>query len=890
MAPEGPSPDWAKTDRQPYETSIQVPTIARSLIASIGWSWAWSRSTRKLSAEAEVLVDELNKRQLSALRNAARSGRFQVLLGAGSSVGAINSHGSLPLASDLVRLIARRFPTAPIPPNASLQRAYNRAVEVSSLDIVWKYFNEVFSNSRHEEWFSEFALLPWRRIWTLNVDDTFENAYRDGRTDAHPKLVTISWDEPYVENDDLQVIHLHGHVLGRDVRPLVFSFAEYQKLAATRPVWHQMLGGVIGSEPLLILGARVLDDPDIEALVLGQQRQADTPAILVDPYVSEDNAWELQRAGFTIARISMKEFVQDWVETCGLQGGDPARFFASLDVRLPQFVQLETNRVVPPPRTHNYFSGDAPLWSDAVAQHVALFEWMRDAIGGMEDWLGASIRRPRLHIIYARRFTGASSGLFRVARECVSKHASVYLFDRSSRFSIPPILDLCRTERPIVLLVDGAADFADDIDELMIKASDISGASLYVLVTETEGNDLRLEGRLEGAYERRVTRVPRHLNIRDADCLLTKLEEFGRMGALELLDHKERRARIRSRDVFSAMYEMEHAAGFARRIEVELSELSEWQQDLLFLLALASSGNREVSSAEAAVAIGASVARIVHGVDRDEHLSALLEINAGLLRSRQRDRNLKWLIHELGDTKALIRLTEMIQRLAPLATSRSLAARNRPALLIGHLMSARNLLGIFGHEDLDGFYDALRPVFGDWNGRFWEQRAIYAKHLAQVHKDRAAWGQAESYAARAVQLYDSAFTRTTYGTILINRANDLARYSDSHWRDYYLRGLEQFDLALAFHAETRITTFALLHAVLDLAISLNSLVRANSPVAADAIDVRETWERHYARLRVSLVGQEELESARRAEELSRRWEREVRDELVALEAGPLSHN
>src|SRR4051812_4009971 len=94
----------------------------------------------------------LDKKESGLARDAARSGKYQLLLGAGASVGAVNSFGPLPLASGLVKILAKEYPGAPINPDGTLTRAYQRAVKVSSTEHVWRTLKRIFSGASHEEW------------------------------------------------------------------------------------------------------------------------------------------------------------------------------------------------------------------------------------------------------------------------------------------------------------------------------------------------------------------------------------------------------------------------------------------------------------------------------------------------------------------------------------------------------------------------------------------------------------------------------------------------------------------------------------------------------------------------------------------------------------------
>ncbi|GAA3284120.1 SIR2 family protein [Dactylosporangium vinaceum] len=709
----------------------------------------------------------------------------------------------------------------------------------------------------------DMVQLPWRRVWTLNIDDTFERAYDATINPISRKLQIVNWDEPYSESGDLQVIHLHGHVRGSRPSKLVFSFAEYQAAAKTHPVWDQVLAGVMGTEPFLVIGARMLEDPDIESLLMKRPPNGTAPSFVVDPYISAGNKWELERLGFVVLELMPEEVLQKWRHEFDLMPEALLALTQSHALSVPQFSKLQTNRTSPPPSGHDFYGGDLPLWSDACDGRIAIFSWVKRVVDDLERWTDASSIRsePTLHIVYGLRLTGSSSGLHAVAREAISMHVDPYVFDKSSRWDVPLLVDLAR-QRPALIIIDGGAEFADDVDRTL-KLAEEDGVRLYILLAETPHNDLRLEGRLSGTYSKVVTHVPERLNRIDGAALVTKLEKFGRLGSLELKESRQRLQHFVGRDVFSSMMDVEYALGFRKRLEGELAELhADWRLDLVFLLSLAAQANRPVGLIDASIAIGVAADKINEQLRADGHLAAVVEQLDDRLVARQRDRAVESVANIIGSNRALDKLLEFIQRLAPLASRSSLQRRNRVPLLVGHLMTSKNLQATFPGHDLDNFYESLRPTFGDWNGRYWEQRAIYAKATLD-------WSRAESFAARSVSLYDDAYTRTTYGTILINKAENLAALGDSAWREYYDRGRQELETAQAKEPGSRVTAFAYLESTLAL---LQRLAEAGADDSQDAVTVAADWSAYYATLRIGLTG-EHLQSVSRAERLGERWER-----------------
>ncbi|SCE04644.1 hypothetical protein GA0115253_1027932 [Streptomyces sp. Termitarium-T10T-6] len=810
----------------------------------------------------------LEKKKLFAARNAARGGQYQMLLGAGASVGAVSSYGPIPLAKDLVTILKDRYPKAPISAGDPLPRAYQRSLMVSSADHVWATLSEIFGGAKHQEWFETLAGLPWSRVWTLNVDDAFENSYHGGTDTGKRSLRTISWDDPYIQTGDLEVVHLHGHILGRESRKLVFSFSEYQAMASVKPVWNQVLAGALGVDPFVVFGASILGDPDVEALLLANRPAALAPSFVVDPFIGDGNRWELEQLGYKVLRMTGEEFLHAWQESMGLDEESVRSLEETEILSIPQFVKLQTNRVAPVPHSHDFFGGDAPVWKDIIDRRPALFPWMTDVVDQLKQWLDKGANEPTLHVIYGRRMSGVSSGLLMASRAFAGMHVDVFSFDKSSRFSVPAVLRARSGKRPAVIVIDSGADFSNDIDQLLREAA-TSDASLYVVVTESPQNDLRLEGRLGGGYQKKITRIPARLDHKAAGALAKKLDEFARLGSLELENSNSRIRHFKGRDVFSALMEVEHAIGFRKRLEGEVHALDKpWKRDLLLLLSIAAQGARQVGIVEAAIAVGQPSDRMSREVLQDKHLSAVVEEVAPQLVARQREYAIKAIVNEIGPDRAIARVREMVENLAPLATRHSLQQRNRPVQLVGYLMTAKQLQKNFPNVDLDiEFYDLMRPLFGDWNGRFWEQRAIYAKV-------RGNWATAESFAARAVGLYDDAFTRTTYGTILINKAASFASLESPTWHEFYTRGRAEFAIAMERESGNRITVFAYLTAGLDLAkfvVPWQGKVQDGSPVGS-VVELKEDWERTYSGLRISLVGEENFESARRAEQLSSQWQ------------------
>ncbi|MGV3711921.1 P-loop NTPase [Pseudolysinimonas sp.] len=796
-----------------------------------------------------------------------RSGEYNLFLGAGASLGAHNASGKpLPDGPALVQHLKNEYPNAPIDESTSLQRAYQRAVTASSSEALWRTLKKVFGGSQHQEWFDNLAGYPWRRIWTLNVDDAFESSYRKSLRYGIRDLRVIDWDQDYSEQSELEVIHLHGHIHGDVPSRLVFSFSEYQKLASQRPIWDRILASSVAQKPFVVIGARLLDDIDIESLLFSNPPQHEAPSFVVDPYISDGNRWELEQLGYVVVKVTGEEFTDAWKKAFALEQADLELLYTSTTIDIPQFVKLEVDRYPIPPRTHDFVGGSEPLWADACEKRVARLSWMDRVRAVVDDWLQDSQQHVRVHLVYAERLIGASAGLLEVSRSVRASGPEVVWFDRSSRFDVNLVLDYCRGRGAIVLVIDGVHEFAQDVDKLADLAQRDGRVKIFILLCDRPSRDLKIENQLEGSYKRSAVRLSSHVSGQDARQIVEKLGSLGRLGSIEGLNMSERIRKFTGRDIFSAMAEIELGIGFRVRLDHEIRGLKEqWQRELVFLLALAAFESNQVGVQEASFALGIGSSKIIDSVGGESHLSALVEVSGDLLLPRQRSRTLSTLVESGKETEYASTLARILIGLAPLATDRSLRERNRSAVLVGRLMNAKILRELFAEVDLDEFYEELRPVFGDWNARYWEQRAINAKLSGQ-------WAPAESYAARAVSLYDDSFTRTTYGTILINKATDLAKQDQPAWAAYYERGQNELTLAMGKGSKNRVTSFAYLEATIAL---LRVLVHQPAVVevpGGSLSQVIKDWRASFAVMRIKVVDDPGFETLGRVEDLLRQYE------------------
>lgn len=156
---------------------------------------------------------------------------------------------------------------------------------------------------------SYFARGPWSTVWTLIVDDTFEAAaYREISTDSTRRSVTVNWDGDYRQGRELNVVHLQGVVDRDEPQALVFSLSDYAGSTTARAAWPLNFRDAYGIAPFVIIGARLRDEPDIEAVVSQRLPTHAAPGFYVSRDISLATERDMRRWKLIPVRTTAEDF------------------------------------------------------------------------------------------------------------------------------------------------------------------------------------------------------------------------------------------------------------------------------------------------------------------------------------------------------------------------------------------------------------------------------------------------------------------------------------------------------------------------------------------------------------------------------------------------------
>ena len=208
---------------------------------------------------------EMNPNWVQHLKGQFEQGRPILFTGAGFSLSATNILNE-PIASYTVikeRIWDLCFPGEKFDPATGLQDLYEHALQRHRKDLKDLLSRSFTVNPRSiPEWYLLFAELPWKRMYTLNIDD-LDTAW-NSRFSLPRSIVSVSATSPDAPQHRAtpratESIHLNGEL--SDIPEFVtFSATQYADRAKTDQWYIQFTADLI-TNPVVFVGTRLEEPP-----------------------------------------------------------------------------------------------------------------------------------------------------------------------------------------------------------------------------------------------------------------------------------------------------------------------------------------------------------------------------------------------------------------------------------------------------------------------------------------------------------------------------------------------------------------------------------------------------------------------------------------------------
>ncbi|CAN5256541.1 hypothetical protein BH10PSE14_BH10PSE14_10420 [soil metagenome] len=780
----------------------------------------------------------LTEDELSRFVTSIRSGEYNLLLGAGVSLKSLGGNGmDLPTGEGLrVELCTLKGARA----GASLQRVF----ELLSGSEVKHLITDRFSSCIPGPSILRIPTLPWRRIFTLNIDDAVEKAYSD--PSALQELVVRNYKDPYEDSRELTevpIIHLHGFS-GKPNDGYVFSRSAYVGQITRNNSWLTVLADFLAVEPFVIIGTS-LDEVDLD-FYLAQRSHASArldvgPSFFIEPYPDAVFLNDCEKHNLLPFEGTADQFF-DFVDATVGERKSPIELIAAPAKAVfpsatdPKSVAkfLADFEIVPRTVDENagdprFMLGHEPTWSDLQSG----LDVSRDVTASISRLIEGAFKSPmsQPQIIFYPDDPGAgkSTLIRRVAYDFSRRGTRTLLCSTLGRLEpafTASMLDLI--DDPLLVVVDNFADQAGpiaDIAGLMEKVDAI------FLCSERSYRNRYINQSLAGTFS--TIAASRSLTAREVEALISNYVSAGWVGASQATENPKKFAKELSRDPIAvACCRILNDFSPMDRIVNSIWEASrKIEKDRYLAASLAqyciNGGIRYDILVKVAGGYGLSEQiRTDHTLplaySEGSGRSYIVPLN-GIIGGQVLERAAR------EDPALMFRtFVEMAKAIAPRVNRRTIKRRSPEARLAGRLFDFDQVVEKFLGDRAANFYSDVQEAW-QWNSRYWEQVALL--HLAKFYKSpETEEGQshletARQHARHAVSVEDHPFALTTLGKILFAQAQSVRGLRQSAFDEAFGRIAEAIDMERNWawtNSQAFVILFRGVRDLLDLGVRLNS--------------------------------------------------------------------
>ncbi len=722
------------------------------------------------------------------LLRALEEGAVNLLTGAGTSYGVTGGDGQiLAGGADLARELNTRFSLENIEPDCSnLQLVFGDiSATQANRNALADFLRSRFSKCS-VTWQTSLFELPWKRIWTLNIDDVLQRAANQ-ITATNTK--TFSWDESLsvrpLSQDELQIVHLHGRAsqIDKAAGRIIFSLKDYAARHEVSPGWHAEFRSEFIRKPFIVCGARLRDEFDLATVLdIGNRsrERGGCPSFIVLREFAPGEEPRFRRQGLVPVAATGDAFVR-------ALAADLAAFRRAQPEQTPQFrsaavaVRSSFRQLLAgaprPRRLLDFYSSAEAQWHHIVDGLDALLPQVKRA----SQWLLDGAVEPRVALIGGGPVCGKTASALRIALELQTQGYEALLFRGEERFDEDALCQYLSTKRQTVLVFDDCADFSNSLAGL-VKAARGHALPLRLIATaeawrlrgvhadllDAEVRRIDLEpvphDHFDGIFSvrRREGRLGRCTGMKPADAWSDFKEHFNRR-ALEWLESLEGARPFRQ--VISELLSDAAGSGLNRNLILSCAATHRFGLSLPFQLATPLAGGKDLESLLEPPSPYADFAYLD---------------DKGL---RLRSRSFAAHVWELATAKERFDISlHLAKQLSPLVVPKTISRRTYPYRILRELMDC-DVVAKDLPQAADRWFAELLPLM-NWNSRYWEQRALLA---ARRDQDDTAYSYAKT--AVSIQARD-AFPHTTLGTICMQIS---VRRQDDVGIDRFWEGVRELE-------------------------------------------------------------------------------------------------
>lgn len=649
-------------------------------------------------------------------------GEVVLFTGAGFSFGANDRHGRpIPGVTDLTREIAGLvWPDDEYDPGLSLPDTYAAAYreaqgKLKALLEDRLTVDPASTTDAHRTWLS----MPWRRAYTLNIDDLETAAAREHELprQIHPHS-PLRGKLPLEIGDALLYVHLNGALA--DVPEVTFTEPQYGRRHTDTNALYEQLAADLLAYPVVFVGTELRESLFWRYVELRDEKgdrgvkEMRPRSYLVTPELPKDRARLLDAYNIRWVEATADEFASEVLEqlggavTRGLQVRRARGVGRTGEVELLSVTELAS---LPAPPRSDYLWGAEPTWDDIRSGRA------------VERAFEEDIELPNHGCVLVTGTAGAgtSTTLMRLALARAAEGTDVRWVDANHAFSARELSRYLRKyEEPLTVVIDDADTFGRTLSELVADVIKECPGVLLLIGMHATRVDAVLPGWDPGGQGATEIDVP-NLADDDIDRLIGVLSRENKLGALKPKPPAERVKVFQDecgRQLLVAMYEATSGRKFEEKIGEEFQELPAEQQLIYAIVAIANQQRAYLTRDEILMACDDTSNTALYALDRLTARGVLTERHAAYeVRHR---RIAEVIVTGLRGSGRMLSPYRGLTRAIALRYNRE-EWRARETRLLTRLLSHAYIGSAFAISDARVIYDDIEELCKD-DYHYWLQR------------------------------------------------------------------------------------------------------------------------------------------------------------------------
>ena len=616
--------------------------------------------------------------------------------------------------------------------------------------------------------------LPWRKVYTLNVDNidaivgTRSRGIRSIRRIS--ALQTASPAPSRRSECDLDVVHLNG-IVEDGPAGVTFSLEQYADRLSAHDAFYMQCAADLAAYPAIYIGTLLDESPLWQHMQLrkrGVERSYRKRSFLITPDVDAARAETLKRElGVEHVALDTKAFA-DLVEQelmDAAEVGIRRILAASGSLSRIKSVPLVSEIVAAGlPAAREYLLGAKPTFTDIRAGRTASRSIATDLVSTIRSRISQPSQGDVL-VLCGTAGSGKTTTLMQAALQLDALGLSTAWIDSESDLSPHDILRVISAKpMPKVVIIDDAKIFGIELPNILGELRSSHELPAIVLSCRSAHAD-RLVDALAVNNVGSSEVVMQNLTDVEIEALLKVLDSENRLGVLKGLTSQERFARFKKKagsQLIVAMLEATSGKSLKEILVSELDGLEDEAKTVYGMVALSTSLGFGVSLPEILIAVDGHNNRTHRSV---EALERRLLIN----RDKSDDFRVRHPVIAQVLLDAIISDGAVFDLLHGLAVAFACSvglmgnARSREQRRVRQIVNHDFLFERVQASNAARIYQDLERYL-DWNGHYWLQRGSF-------ELEHGTLDSAENFLGQAISLAPGDnLVRTEYGYLRLRQA------------------------------------------------------------------------------------------------------------------------